>query len=118
MGKEILELPAGKLEGDESPELRGRKELEEETGYRAGQMISAGLVYASVGYTSEIIHMFIARDLEEVGQALEFDEEIETVIIPLEKIKEMLSNNEIHDSKTIAGLQKLLVYLNRECMED
>ncbi len=64
IGREILEIPAGKLEGEEDPAERARHELEEETGYRAGQLISAGSVFARVGYTSGGRHLLLALDLE------------------------------------------------------
>ena len=49
IGRDVLEIPAGKLEGDEEPESCGRRELEEETGYRAGRMVAVGSYYASGG---------------------------------------------------------------------
>lgn len=109
--RDILELPAGKLEGPEDPEQRGRAELEEETGYRARRMVPAGEIYASVGYTSELIHLYFAFDLHETEQNLEQDESIEVVEIPLGEIEGMIARNELKDAKTIVGLQALLAYL-------
>jgi ADP-ribose diphosphatase len=107
IGREIIEIPAGKLEGGEEPALRARLELEEETGFRAGRLVSLGDIYATVGYSSEKIHMFAAYDLVAVGQNLEFDERIETVEIPIAATERMLIDNEIQDAKTIVGLQLL-----------
>jgi len=112
VGAEVLEIPAGKLEGPEDPEHRGRRELEEETGYRAGTFISAGSVYASVGYSSEEIHLFLAFDLESVGQSLEFDEDIEVVAVPLEEARRDLAANAFKDAKTVVGLHALFTYLD------
>lgn len=109
----ILELPAGKLEGDEEPSHRGHCELEEETGYRAGRLVDAGSILPSAGYTSERIYLFLAFDLEEVGQKLEFDEAIEVVTIPIEKLRGMLAALEIDDAKTIVGLHRLFDYMAR-----
>ena len=114
VGRDIIEIPAGKLEGDEDPEHRGRCELEEETGYRAGRMVPAGAIYASVGYTSEEIRMYLAFDLEKVGQNLEADECIETVEVPLSEIESRMANSELKDAKTIVGLHLLLDYLRRK----
>ena len=114
VGEYVLELPAGKLEGDEDPEYRGKCELEEETGYRAEKMVNVGTIYASAGYTSEEIHVYLAFDLEEVGQNLEFDEDIEIVIIPIQKIRQMLIDHEIPDAKTIVGLNRLLIFLDKQ----
>jgi ADP-ribose pyrophosphatase len=109
----VLEIPAGKLEGCEDPATRARKELAEETGYKAGVLVPAGSIFASVGYTSERIHLFLAFDLEEVGQALEFDERIEPVELPVEGLRRQLARGEIQDAKTAVGLQRLFDYLDR-----
>jgi 8-oxo-dGTP pyrophosphatase MutT (NUDIX family) len=114
IGQDILELPAGKMEGDEAPEHRGRRELEEETGYRAGRMVPVGSIFATVGYSSELIHLFLAFDLENVGQNLEFDERIDTVRIPLADIEDRIARNELKDAKTIVGLQALLSHLRQQ----
>ena len=114
IGRDILELPAGKLEGEEGTEHRGRSELEEETGYRAGRMIPAGSVFASVGYSSEEIHLYLAFDLEKTVQRLESDERIELVEIPIADIPGQLERNAIQDAKTVVGLNALLDYLGRD----
>ncbi|NIA13187.1 MAG: NUDIX domain-containing protein [Nitrospiraceae bacterium] len=110
IGEDVLEIPAGKLEGPENPLERGHAELEEETGYRAGRMVSAGSYYASVGYSSEEYHLFLAFDLEEVGQRLESDERIEIVHVPLDDIERILAANELKDAKTVVALEALLRY--------
>lgn len=114
IGRDVIELPAGKLEGVENPEERGRRELEEETGYRAGRMVNAGSVFASVGYTTEEIRLFFAFDLEKVGQNLEADECVEVVTIPLTEAECMIASNELKDAKTIVGILSLLRYLRGE----
>lgn len=114
VGREVLEIPAGKLEGPEEPLQRGMKELEEETGYRAGRMVPIGSVYASVGYTSEEIHMYLGFDLEFVGQNLEFDECVELVRVPLGEIGGRLARNEFKDAKTVVGLCALLRHLGKQ----
>ena len=111
VGRDVLEIPAGKREGDEAVEHRARCELEEETGYRAGRLVPAGSIYASVGYCSEEIFLFLAFDLEKVGQNLEFDEQIELVRVPLAEIPGRLAAGEIKDSKTVVGLHALMRYL-------
>jgi len=111
IGKDVIEIPAGKIEGDEEPEQRGRRELEEETGFRASRLVSAGITYASVGYTSEKIHLFFAFGLQETQQNLEEDERIEPVQVPLAELAERLARNEFEDAKTEVGLRRLLTYL-------
>ena len=113
IGRDVLEIPAGKLEGDEDPESCGRRELEEETGYRAGRMVAVGSYYASVGYSSEEYYLYLAFDLERVGQNLEHDERIETVEIPLDEAARRVADNELKDAKTVVALQALFDYLRR-----
>ncbi len=108
IGREMLEIPAGKLEGDESPEARGRAELEEEVGYVAGTMIPIGSILPSVGFLTEEIHLFIATELRKTRQRLERDERIEIVEMSLDEVRTALENFSIRDAKTIAGLHALL----------
>lgn len=105
---DVLELPAGKLEGDEDPQKRGEIELIEETGYRAGEMTSLGAIYPAPGFSTEKIYLFLAEELEHVGQKLEWDEQIEVVEYSLEEIRGMLDDHVIDDGKTVIGLCRLL----------
>ena len=68
-----LEVPAGKLDGGEAPALCAERELAEEAGLAAGRWTSLGLIHTTPGFTDEIIHLYLARELTEVGQALEED---------------------------------------------
>lgn len=110
--KEILEIPAGKLEGDETPENRARAEMEEEIGYRAGKLVLAHAYYSSAGFTDERMHIYLAFDLEKTAQNLEFDERIEVFNQPIGGIPAKLAANEFEDAKTIIGLQALLTFLS------
>ena len=110
----VLEIPAGKLEGDESPEHRGRIELVEEIGYEAGRMVPAGFIYPSVGFLTEKIHLFLAFDLTKTEAQPEWDEEIEVVEIPLEEVRARLRTHQFTDAKTITGLYALLNHLDSE----
>lgn len=111
VGKEILELPAGRLEGDEDPVRRARLELVEEIGYQAGKLVPAHTYFASAGFTNEPMHLFLAYDLEWVGQQLEDDERIEQVRLPFADIRQWLRDGRIEDAKTLIGLQALLLHL-------
>lgn len=114
VGKELLELPAGKLEGEEEAVERGRIELEEETGYRAGQMIPAGHFYPSCGFLTENLHLFLALDLEKTRQNLEWDEVIEVVEMPLSEVRQRLRAHAFDDAKTIIGLHALLAHVETQ----
>ena len=112
--RELIELPAGRLEPDENPMACAGRELEEEIGYRAGKLIPIASYFASVGNSNERMHLFLALDLEKTEQRLEADERIREVVISLEEVKQKLANQEFEDSKTIIGLREALVYLERQ----
>ena len=113
VGREILELPAGRLEEGEDPESSARRELEEEIGYRAGQMVPAASYYSSAGFTDERMHLFLAFQLQRTEERPEPDERIQQVRLPIAEIERMLAGAEFEDSKTIIGLRELLAYLAR-----
>lgn len=113
VGKKLLEIPAGRLEGDEPPEARARAELEEEVGYQAGKLVLAHSYFSSAGFTDERMHIYLAFDLTETARKLEFDERIEVVKVPIKAIAGMLAAGEIEDAKTIIGLWALLAYLQQ-----
>jgi ADP-ribose pyrophosphatase len=110
--KEILEIPAGRLEGNEPPEARARAELEEEVGYQAGELVLAHSYFSSAGFTDERMYIYLAFDLSETARNLEFDERIDMVRVPIAAIAGMLAAGEIEDAKTIIGLQALLAYFD------
>lgn len=102
----VLEIPAGKLEDAEDAQKAGLRELAEETGYRAKTIMPLGKYYPTPGYCNEIIHLFLAKDLEYVGQNLDPGEFIEVEKIPFSKLVEMTMNNEIRDAKTAIAILK------------
>lgn len=104
--KEILELPAGKLEKGEEPYSAALRELEEETGYRADTLISLGGMYPSVGYTNEVIHLYAAENLIKSERHLDYDEDIDLCMLEQEKVLEMIKNGQICDAKTIVCILK------------
>ncbi len=110
--KDILEIPAGKREGDEDPASCGMRELIEETGYRAESMVSAGSVFATVGYCSEKIHLYLAFDLTHVGQDLDEEERIELVRMSLDEVRHGLKEHRFEDAKTVVALHALLQHLD------
>lgn len=102
----LLELPAGKVEKNEDPLFAGKRELLEETGYVAEDYVYLGEFYPSCGFTDEIIHLYLARQLTFKGQKLDEDEFINVEKIPLEKALEMVNANEVPDGKTQAAVLK------------
>ena len=102
-GGEIMEVPAGKLDPGEAPEVCAARELEEETGYRAGRLERLGSIWTTPGFCNEIIHLYAAFDLAPAEQRLEPDEIIELVPTPLEEALGALSGPVV-DGKTATAL--------------
>ena len=103
-GKELLEIPAGTLEPDEPPLECARRELIEETGYEAGEMEILLSCYMAPGYSSEVIHLYLAGGLREVGGESEPDEELAVEKLDLGSAQELIKANVIEDAKTIIGI--------------
>ncbi|CCW35199.1 ADP-ribose pyrophosphatase [Chthonomonas calidirosea] len=102
-GKVLLEAPAGTLESGEPIEEAAARELEEETGYRAGNLLFLGAFYVAPGYSSEKIHAFLATELA-VGEAhADHDERLQLVLVPIEDLHQRILRGEIEDAKTIAS---------------
>ena len=108
----VLEVPAGKLEKGENPDDAGIRELREETGYKAHKYKFIGKCYPSPGYLNEIISMYLAEDLEFVGQELDAGEFVEVEKIPLETLYNMVMDNKIVDAKTQIAILKAYRILN------
>ena len=106
MGEEIWELPAGKLEAGEDPFEAAKRELAEECGVTAGRYTDLGCLYPTVGYDSEKIYIWAARDLTATGQHLDPDEFLDVVTLPFDKVLAMVMSGEIKDSKTVAAVLK------------
>jgi ADP-ribose pyrophosphatase len=111
--RELIELPAGRLEPNEEPIRCAARELEEEIGYRAGKLIPLASYFASVGNSNERMHLFLALDLEKTERRLESDERIQEAVISLEDVKQKLAYHEFEDSKTIIGLRETIAYLDK-----
>jgi nudix-type nucleoside diphosphatase (YffH/AdpP family) len=104
VGRTLLELPAGTLDRVESLEEAARRELAEETGYRAGRITSAGSMWMSPGILRERMHLYVAEDLVAGPQALEPGEQIRTRVVPWNEALAMCLDGRIDDAKSIAGL--------------
>ena len=112
--RELIELPAGLLEPNEEPIDCAVRELEEETGYRARELVPLASYFSSVGFANERMHIFLAIDPEKTTRKLEADERVREVLMPIETVREKLDAQEFEDAKTIIGLRELLAYLNRK----
>src|SRR5512147_1892489 len=105
VGGYLWEVPAGKLDPGESPATCAARELAEEVGLVAGRLDPVGSIVTTPGFTDEVIHLFVATDLETVPMHREVDEVIDAVkTVPLADALRMIRNDEIRDAKTIAAL--------------
>ncbi len=103
-GEYLLEIPAGKLDEGESPESCAARELIEEVGLAPGRLIKLSEFYTSPGFSNEVLHLYLALDLEPREAAPEEDEFLEVERMPLEEALEAVGRLEIRDSKTVAGI--------------
>ena len=104
-GGYIYEVPAGRPDAPgEDWELCARRELEEETGLRAGEMRRLTTIYTTPGFTDERIHLFLATGLEEGTQARDVDEFMDVVRLPFSRVLEMVRDGEIVDAKSICTI--------------
>ncbi|MBE7712439.1 MAG: NUDIX hydrolase [Cyanobacteria bacterium SIG26] len=104
----VYELPAGKLEVGENPDEACKRELEEETGYRAKTWKSLGYINTSPGVCTEKLYLYLATDLEFVGEHPDEGEIIKSYEFKLADVIEMLNNGEINDAKTICAIYRAL----------
>lgn len=103
----VLEIPAGKRDGDEEPLEGGKRELKEETGAVAENYTFLGELYPTPGYCGEIIYMYLATGLSYGETDPDEDEFLNLKKIPLETAVEMIMNGEIKDAKTQAAILKV-----------
>jgi ADP-ribose pyrophosphatase len=103
-GEFLLEIPAGKLESGEPPEACAYRELEEETGYRAGSLEKLCSMFMTPGYCDEKIHIFAASNLVASVSNPDEDEVLSPVEVELEEALRMIDDGRIQDAKTVAGV--------------
>lgn len=105
--KNILEIPAGKLNKNEDPMLCAHRELEEETGYKAKDMTYLGSIATAPGFCDEIIHLYKASNLYKGIKSCDEDEFTDVKFFTLDEVKHMIKQGKIIDTKTIS----ILAYL-------
>ncbi len=107
--RELWEFPAGTTEPDEEPIETARRELEEETGYRARTITPLTSFYTSPGFCTEFMYAFVATGLAHVGQNLQGSERIVVETVPMSEVRRRLLAGEFMDGKTIAVLGRYLL---------
>lgn len=102
-----IEFPAGKIDAGESPLRCGRRELLEETGYRAGKWSYLGGLHNAIAYSDEKIEIFLAEELVHEGAVLDAGETLEVFTEPWEQLLEWVREGTVTDVKTIVGVMWL-----------
>jgi len=103
-GQFLIELPAGRVEPGETPLAAAKREMIEETGYRAKRWTLLTKYFASPGFLGEWMQIYLARDIREGVSTPEPDERIEVFRMPLSEALALVAANKIHDGKTLIGL--------------
>ena len=107
----LLEIPAGKLDGAEDPLHCAKRELEEETGYKASEWISLGAIATSPGFCNEVIHLYVAKGLSKGETNWDDDEYVELEHYTFDELMEAIRKEEIKDAKTLAALALAMPYI-------
>ena len=106
-GAVVTELPAGKLEAGEPHRPAALRELEEEVGVTCGSLRYLGCLYVSPGFSTEVLHMYLAQDLRETACRPDEDEFLEVERVPFSQLARQVLEGEIRDAKTVALVLKV-----------
>jgi ADP-ribose pyrophosphatase len=100
----VFEVPAGIPEEGEEWEVCAMRELEEETGYRAGKLQALTRLFTTPGFTDEVIHLFLATELSQGNHKRDQDEFMETLALPLSRVLDLIETGEMQDGKSMAAI--------------
>ena len=104
IGKHVNEFPAGHVDAGELPEVAARRELEEETGYKAEKWSALIEYFASPGFLGESMKVFVAEGLTAGGTHWDDDEEIELRLVKMSELLKMIEKGAILDGKTLTSV--------------
>lgn len=110
-GRTAMELPAGNIEPGEELESAALRELQEETGYEAKELVKLCSFYSTPGFSNEELHLFLASGLTLLEQNLDDEEFIEVLTVPWGKAIDMIWSGEIYDAATVAGILAADTYM-------
>ena len=109
---DLLEVPAGGIEPNETPEEAVVRELQEEVGYTAGKVKPLAGFWVSPGWCTEYMYSYLATKLTPATLEADFDENITVVRVPLDSILELIGEGQIQDAKSVASLLLAIQYLD------
>lgn len=111
--RSIIEIPAGKIEPNEAPEVTALRELEEETGYTTNKLQYLQSFATSPGFADEIIHLYLAENIVKVDDKADLDEDefVELMSVSVDEMESMISSKQIYDAKTAFAFLWLKNYL-------
>jgi ADP-ribose pyrophosphatase len=104
VGRTLLEVPAGTIDADETPEQTALRELAEETGYRCGKLTKIREWFVSPGVMTEQMHLYLCQDLQSGPSDHQLDEALQSVIVPWSEAVAMAHDGRIEDAKSILSL--------------
>jgi ADP-ribose pyrophosphatase len=109
---DLLELPAGTLEPGEAPSLAAAREVREETGMASADLREIGSFYLAPGYSTELMHVFLARELTDNPLAPDADEYLSVEKMPVSTALHLAESGQMQDAKTLAALLLAKPYLS------
>ncbi|GAB2696975.1 NUDIX domain-containing protein [Paenibacillus thermoaerophilus] len=110
LGKSLVEIPAGKLDGGEDPLEAAKRELMEETGYTCPTIRHVASFYTSPGFADELIHLYVADELVPGQANPDEDEFLEVTEVTLDEAKALIREGRIEDAKTIMAVYAWQLY--------
>lgn len=114
--RSIIEIPAGKLEPGEEPEVTARRELEEETGFGSQKLTFLQSFATSPGFADEIIHIYVAEELYLLNEKADLDEDefVDLLEATIEEAEQMMVSGQIFDAKTAFSILWVKEYLRNK----
>jgi len=104
LGRDMIEIPAGKIDPGEDPLETAKRELAEETGYTAAEWSHVATIHLAIGYSNERIEIYVAKGLRAAKASLDEEEFLEVFTLPLATALAWVREGKITDAKTLSGL--------------